>query len=1434
MVMRLILAVCTLILALAAPPAHARVEKQLHGGKVFKFQTKSTGKSFGDAKFIRDLAVLTFADPRCIKPKCDPNDPDPDCHTPRNVTSFQIRYSSASTIHNLGPLTLPCEKWSFLGTRFVYKDKPDDDDGTVGGIIQVALKTRTLAVKMKGSDFGGITGPLDWAEVRLDVFGNKTFCGRFESSAFGAGKNTAFVMSSSGPSTDCDPLPTPTPTQTLTHTATPTETPTQTPTRTPTNTRTQTPTRTPTFTPTLTPTRTFTNTPTLTPTLTPTATPTATPTNTHTPTNTPVDGTACDDGLYCNGTDTIQGGECVVHTGDPCNQCGDAILVNVNGNAHTGADLNFLGDWEPDDGAGGICSVSGGGENSTTGAIARTLDDPLFQTEMFGATLNCTVGSGLPPGLYTVDLLFAELLYGSGCQLGSGGVGSRVFDVSIEGQPELSSLDIFAEAGCALAPDGRPLKKTFTVLITDGTLSVSLQGVGGGDFAQISAIRLQKGPAGCDCADTCDEDGDTCLLPAGTACDSHDTCADSVCDGNGDCVFDNFNTATCDDGVFCNGADTCLLGDCEGHAGDPCPGVEPGTSNCADSCDEAVAACTANDPNGSTCSDGSFCTGTETCTAGVCGNATGNPCPGPDNDNNCAESCDDVTDTCTLPDPNGAACNNGSFCDGTETCSAGVCGSSTGNPCPGPDGDANCKETCDETADNCSGNDPNGAACSDSIFCNGTDTCTAGTCTVHTGDPCFGCQDGDANCAECCNEAADNCLLPDPNGSTCNDSNSSTILDHCNGASSCVSQPAPNIVISSPAHGVFTTAANTTAAGYSNSGTVTNPETTQVITTTPSSSVSNPNPKTNFTFGSIALNSTAILNPIQADLTVPNGLGPGIPFRDRDRNMVVSGQSVLDTAYAAQTTALRINDSGLDKVETFVVGQLNLTPADLITIPPGGLKIADNVCVLDSFAGCLDRADAYLDTFNFCTGPTGSIPGLGNCTFGVAFNADAMTNFARAEVDIEKIRVTGHTSGVATGDCNFTVTSTLGEINDNYTLKAQRGTCAVGGATCWTPFCANLSVCNLPSGNVNDPGGLDVDEVLPANPQIILNGQNISVSCSGLSSLFEGLIRDQVAAQLNSGLRDFIIDPDGTADGPDNDAVIAGAVQDALSTISVAGPIGEGLGVGLETPIFDVFEDNAGVTLDSDSRVSVDPNQPPTVFGPSLNYSFAKAEPFPPFGANTSVGNVPYDVGLCVGSTMFNQLLRQQTENGLLITDLTELDLGGGPAPITAGLLGLLVPEFFNFPPNTPMVLKIRPTMAPFVTGRTGPSGELADLLIPHLVVDIVTNYNTPQETIWLSIAVDAQAGFDLQIDTVNNILTPVFGIPLAENITAVALENPLGTDEQVLGQTLALVVGPLVGGLSSAFGGIPLPSLLGFAVQGVEVSKNGQFMSVFLNLVQP
>src|SRR6185295_620727 len=73
-----------------------------------------------------------------------------------------------------------------------------------------------------------------------------------------------------------------------------------------------------------------------------------------------------------------------------------------------------------------------------------------------------------------------------------------------------------------------------------------------------------------------------------------------------------------------------------------------------------------------------------------------------------------------------------------DSCSSGTCTTHTGDPCPGADGDGDCQESCDESGDNCTANDPDGSACTDALFCNGTDTCSSGACTTHAGDPCPG------------------------------------------------------------------------------------------------------------------------------------------------------------------------------------------------------------------------------------------------------------------------------------------------------------------------------------------------------------------------------------------------------------------------------------------------------------------------------------------------------------------------------------------------------------------------------------------------------------------------------------------------------------------------------------------------------------------------
>jgi hypothetical protein len=69
-----------------------------------------------------------------------------------------------------------------------------------------------------------------------------------------------------------------------------------------------------------------------------------------------------------------------------------------------------------------------------------------------------------------------------------------------------------------------------------------------------------------------------------------------------------------------------------------------------------------------------------------------------------------------------------------------------------------CEDTNVCTDDHCNGagaciHPANTASCDDGLYCNGTDTCAGGMC-VHSRDPCT----TGSECADACNEAADNCF----------------------------------------------------------------------------------------------------------------------------------------------------------------------------------------------------------------------------------------------------------------------------------------------------------------------------------------------------------------------------------------------------------------------------------------------------------------------------------------------------------------------------------------------------------------------------------------------------------------------------------------------------------------------------------------------------
>jgi cysteine-rich repeat protein len=258
----------------------------------------------------------------------------------------------------------------------------------------------------------------------------------------------------------------------------------------------------------------------------------------------------------------------------------------------------------------------------------------------------------------------------------------------------------------------------------------------------------------CSLPNTCTADGfcSSNDYPAGTQCTSDgNMCTDDECSGFGVCLH-YLNTDPCDDGNACTLADTCLNASC---IGGPVLNCNDGNVCTTDSCNTTSGCVHTN--NTLSCNDGLFCNGTDTCSAGSCSVHAGNPCNGgPVCNNTCNEAadncftangiaCTDEGNVCTNDICNGSGscthpnntnpCNDVLFCNGTDTCNAGSCSIHTGNPCPAP-------IICDETTDTCSGADSDGDGIPDSL-----DNC------IYQYNP--GQEDADGDVV---GDACDNCL----------------------------------------------------------------------------------------------------------------------------------------------------------------------------------------------------------------------------------------------------------------------------------------------------------------------------------------------------------------------------------------------------------------------------------------------------------------------------------------------------------------------------------------------------------------------------------------------------------------------------------------------------------------------------------------------------
>ncbi len=141
-----------------------------------------------------------------------------------------------------------------------------------------------------------------------------------------------------------------------------------------------------------------------------------------------------------------------------------------------------------------------------------------------------------------------------------------------------------------------------------------------------------------------------------------------------------------------------------------------------------------NELDGTPCQDGAYCNGKESCKAGVC--SPGVP-PCEDDGLECTTTCDEESDACNVLQDG--------FCLIDGACFSAGQGDPS-NPC----------RTCDPSSSAFTWTPvEDGTACDDGIFCNGEETCLSGLCVRGT-DPCAGLE-----CAAGCDEGTKGCIVKD-------------------------------------------------------------------------------------------------------------------------------------------------------------------------------------------------------------------------------------------------------------------------------------------------------------------------------------------------------------------------------------------------------------------------------------------------------------------------------------------------------------------------------------------------------------------------------------------------------------------------------------------------------------------------------------------------
>jgi len=301
----------------------------------------------------------------------------------------------------------------------------------------------------------------------------------------------------------------------------------------------------------------------------------------------------------------------------------------------------------------------------------------------------------------------------------------------------------------------------------------------------------------CGASQSCVNGG--CQFADGTVCDDGNLCTNNDHYTGGVCAGTLASAGyvcrpaagPCDVAESCDGVSAACPADAVSPAGSVCR-ASAGVCDVAELCTGVSAACPADAtaPNGTACNDGSACTQTDTCQAGVCTGSNPVTCAASDQCHTTG-TCDPATGMCSNPaKTNGTSCDDGSACTSGDVCTNGACTGGSPVVCAASDQCHN-TGTCDPATGVCSNPaKADGTACNDGNVCTSNDVCAAGVCASSTWSSsatlCRANNGGGCDVAEYCTGSSPVCPadLGSASGTVCRASaGACDLAEVCNGTS---------------------------------------------------------------------------------------------------------------------------------------------------------------------------------------------------------------------------------------------------------------------------------------------------------------------------------------------------------------------------------------------------------------------------------------------------------------------------------------------------------------------------------------------------------------------------------------------------------------------------------------------------------------------------